>query len=112
MATGSSTVNTKLIERDNKAILAQDSKVRHDANSSILDSDWIKRSFLIDNISLTDNSDIQNRYWSSASIKFTDTRLGCNIGINSRPQFTRYCDIRERGRLKERQNVPPVVTLE
>lgn len=70
------------------------------------DSDWIKQSFLVSDIQLNDiPSDSVNRYWSSAKHKFTDTRMGGNIGVNSRPQFTRYCDIRERGRLTNRNSV-------
>jgi hypothetical protein len=53
---------------------------------------------------LADPVDIANRYWSSASARFTDTRLGCNIGINPRPQWTRYSDIRVKGRLGNLRN--------
>ena len=70
------------------------------------DSDWVKQSFLVSDIQLDDiSSDSVNRYWSSAKHKFTDTRMGGNIGINSRPQFTRYSDIREKGRLTNRNDV-------
>lgn len=69
------------------------------------DANWVKTAFLVDDEKLPTQTDIDNRYWSSASIKYTDTRLGGNIGINSRPQFTRYCDIRSAGRLQGRQHV-------
>lgn len=70
-----------------------------------LDKDWAIRAFLLKDEDLDDSDDIKNRYWSSASVKFTDTRLGCNIGVNSRPQFTPYSDIRIKGRISSRNEV-------
>lgn len=70
-----------------------------------LDREWVKRSFLLNDKKLGNLDDINNRYWSSASAKFTDTRLGSNIGINSKPQYTRYSDIRQKGRLAGRNDV-------
>ena len=70
------------------------------------DSDWIKQSFLVPDINLNEYpSDAVNRYWTSAQHKFTDTRMGGNIGVNARPQFTRYCDPREKGRILSRADV-------
>lgn len=68
----------------------------------ILDRDWARQSFLLNDIQLGNTTDVSNRYWSSASAKFTDGRLGCNIGINCRPQFSPYTDIRHPGRLSGR----------
>jgi hypothetical protein len=77
-----------------------------DVMSDFDDSDWIKQSFLVPDINLTEYpSDAVNRYWTSAQHKFTDTRMGGNIGVNSRPQFTRYSDIREKGRILSRSSV-------
>lgn len=76
-----------------------------DSDGVPLDKDWVIRSFLLKDEDLEDKDDITNRYWSSASVKFTDTRLGCNIGINSRPQFTPYSDIRVKGRINSRNDV-------
>jgi hypothetical protein len=70
-----------------------------------LDNDWLIRSFLLKDEDLQDGDDIKNRYWSSASVKFTDTRLGCNIGVNARPQFTPYSDIRVKGKISTRNDV-------
>lgn len=79
---------------------------------TILDRDWTKQAFLVSDGVLTDGAGSQgsyydtiNRYWSSAANKFVDTRLGGNIGINARPQFTRYSDCRVRGRLMGRNPV-------
>lgn len=70
-----------------------------------LDREWAKTAFIVSDAEIGDATDIQNRYWSSASAKFTDSRLGCNIGINPRPQWTPYADIRVKGRLRGREKV-------
>ena len=75
------------------------------SDSNPLDKTWAKTAFMVSDQDLADSTDIKNRYWSSASAKFTDGRLGCNIGINPRPQWTRYSDIRVKGRFKNRENV-------
>lgn len=74
-------------------------------DSFYLDRNWVKIAFMVPDLELTDESDRINRYYSSASAKFTDARLGCNIGINPKPQWTRYADIRVKGRLAGRNTV-------
>lgn len=74
---------------------------------SILDEDWIRSSFMIRDDDLDDQTDIINRYWSTASEKFTDSRLGGNFGINNRPQYTPYCDFPAPGRLSGRSVPSP-----
>lgn len=76
-----------------------------DTGEQVLDVEWAKNAFLLSDINIPDGSDRANRYFSSAVGKFTDTRLGCNIGINPKPQFTRYSDIRVRGRNSSRNEV-------
>lgn len=98
-------INPRLIELDNQQIANMQDTTQFDNQSFTLDRTWAKQAFLISDSKLGDSADIKNRYWSSASAKFTDTRLGANIGINSRPQFTRYADIRVKGRLQGRNNV-------
>lgn len=97
--------NPRMLEIGNISITPDQSKTVADHKATILDRNWIKQAFLLDDNSLNDPDDIKNRYWSSASAKFTDTRLGGNIGINARPQFTWYSDIRNKGRLKGRNPV-------
>lgn len=92
-------------EIESAAIFNNRSKLVSDQASTLLDKDWVKQAFLTADVNLTSDIDIKNRYWSSASSKFTDTRLGSNIGINPRPQFNRYSDIRTKGRLVDRNNV-------
>lgn len=107
MSLGLNVMNPRIIENDNNDILTnpRDAGTTASTVPIALDRDWVKHAFLISDLSLGNKSDIVNRYWSSASAKFTDTRLGANIGINSRPQFTRYSDIREQGRLSGRNEV-------
>ena len=101
----STTMDTSMIESRGKVRLNPNNTLSSDFEDFILDETWAKRSFLIDDISLSNSTDRKNRYWSSASAKFTDTRMGGNIGINARPQFTRYSDIRTAGRVSGRAKV-------
>lgn len=75
------------------------------SDAIVLDKDWVKIAFMVSDADIGDSTDITNRYWSSASAKFTDGRLGCNIGINPRPQWTRYADLRVKGRVTDRNTV-------
>lgn len=59
----------------------------------ILDKDWIGNGFMTKTSDLPDFVK-NNRFRSTASAKFTHTGLGGNVGINPRPQFTRYADIK------------------
>ena len=70
----------------------------------ILDSEWVGNSFM------TKTSDLpsyvkDNRFKSTASGKFTHTGLGGNIGINPRPQFTRYADVKATSDYTLKNNV-------
>lgn len=91
------------------AILPVDNRTSGNIDTTT-DTSWVKRSFMISDDNLKDITDQQNRYWSSANGKFTDSRLGCNIGINARPQITPYSDIRVKGRLRGRNDVSPADT--
>ena len=98
-------INPRLNEIADMAIAPNGNKTNGDQAGFILDRSWAKNSFMISDNQIENTGDIENRYWSTASSKFTDTRLGCNIGINSKPQFTRYSDTRVKGRLSGRANV-------
>ena len=80
----------------------------------ITDAQWARQAFIIGNPrNENDNSGkgfldeigIQNRYFNSAYLKWTDSSLGGNICINPFPQFTRYADIREPGLRANAQQV-------
>ena len=88
--------------KDNRPVT--NDKVRDVSVSPFLDSEWVSSAFMVASEDL-DELDATNRYWSSANFKFTDTRPGGNIGINPKPQFTPYSDIRIRGRLSGRSPV-------
>lgn len=94
------TANPKFINKDGKNYLSDSSKTNSELIDFVLDDQWMRQAFLINDASLSDATDINNRYWSTASYKFTDTKMGGNIGVNSRPQFCRYSDIRVKGRYK------------
>lgn len=103
MAVGTSEINPRLIENEQfKQLFNLQDTTAFDPQSFILDREWAKQAFLINDAKLENTYDVKNRYWSSASAKFTDSRIGGNLGINSRPQFTRYADIRVKGRLQGR----------
>jgi len=67
-------------------------KSKH-SDVKILDTEWIGNGFMTKTSDLPDNIK-DNRFRSTASSKFTTTSLGGNVGINPRPQFTRYADIK------------------
>lgn len=75
----------------------------------VLDRDWGKFAFMVSDLSIGTSEDARldavARIRSTASRKFTDTTLGGNLGINCRPQFTRYSDIRNKGIDKSRRDV-------
>lgn len=106
MASKTDADEVSLANADQLGLLADRTTTFADEQDFTLDRNWTKQAFLLSDSELGDNTnDIRNRYWSSASVKFTDTRLAGNIGVNSRPQFTRYSDIRVRGRLAGRSDV-------
>jgi hypothetical protein len=52
---------------------------------------WVRQSFLV-NAEWLSATDQNNRFFSDASLKYTDTTPGGNHAINPPPQFTRYAD--------------------
>lgn len=57
------------------------------------DTRWVRQSFIVAQADL-DAVDQKNRYFTTASMKFTDASLGGNFCINPPPQFTRNADLR------------------
>lgn len=94
--------NPRHVEGPDGTYVNTQNTLQSDAPSFILDREWLKQAFLTPDQNLEQRLDVfdaDNRYWSTANNKFTDTTLGGNIGINCRPQFTQYSDIPVRGRL-------------
>lgn len=96
------TIDPKYLEIEGRPIVPTNNV---NSDRGILDRDWVKIAFMVPDKEIGDPDDIKNRYWSSASAKFTDGRIGCNIGINPRPQWTRYADLRVKGRISDRETV-------
>lgn len=73
--------------------------------SQIVDSEWLKSTFIIKDSDIVVGDEYskyirKNRYFSTADYKFTSTSPGMNMAVNPKPQFTRYCDIRSKGKLQ------------
>lgn len=100
-------VNSRIIENEGGLIAPSESTYISDKQSAILDKSWLSNAFMIPDTGFKDEFIQTNRYYSSANVKFTDSRLGCNIGINPRPQWCHYSDIPVSGRLTRN---PPSLT--
>lgn len=103
-------VDKVIVERDGKAMLRSRTNDPQDLLATLLDRSWVQRSFMVSNNNMDDEVDIRNRFTSTADFKIVDTRIGRNIGINPRPQFTRYSDIRRKGRVSSRAKVTTTST--
>lgn len=91
--------NPRIGEINGTQIAPGQSTFQTDDQAHLLDKEWASSAFMVGSSGITDEDDVKNRYYSSAHVKFTDSRLGCNIGINPRPQFCHYSDVVVKGRL-------------
>jgi len=68
---------------------------------SIMDKDWISSRFMVPDSDVVLHGEQAGgaRYTSTASYKFTSTSMGANIGMNAKPQYCRYADIRPKQRM-------------
>lgn len=103
MATSSDSA-TPISRKIQPPILRERSALATDPQSLILDDAWAKQAFLVKTTDM-DAIDVQNRSFSTAHLKFLDTTLGGHYAINPKPQFTRYSDIRSKGRAVAREDV-------
>lgn len=93
----------KKLTKSDIPLTTHKSVVKGEAVDFVLDRDWGKQAFMVNDLSISssnavgDRIDVDARYRSTASRKWTDTTMGGNLGVNSRPQFTRYSDIRNPG---------------
>lgn len=82
-----------------------------DAIDTILDREWLKGTFLLSDKELASDRNEhmewikKNRYRSSADYKISCTSPGMNLSCNPKPQFTRYADIRSKGKLLDRPDI-------
>lgn len=75
-----------------------------------VDSSWLKSSFILRDTDTINGGEYatylrKNRYHSTADMKFTSTSPGMNMAVNPKPQFTRYCDPRRKGKLSNRPDI-------
>lgn len=94
----------------NVQTVADNSAIVNDIDQ-IFDSEWVKSTFIISDTDINTTDGYKkwiraNRYFSGADFKFTSSSPGLSMAVNPKPQFTRYCDIRSKGRVKR-----PDVTL-
>ena len=59
----------------------EEDKIKVKERLTVVDKAWLKNSYLI-NPQDMDSETRGAMYWSSAHLKFTDTSLGGNFGIN------------------------------
>jgi len=87
-----------------------DTSKRTSELSQIKDSEWMKSTFIVPDRDIEGgayyaNFIRRNRYYSTADYKYTSTSPGMSMAVNPKPQFTRYCDIRSKGRISSRQDI-------
>lgn len=70
---------------------------RSDHECKVIDADWVRSRFMAPSYDL-EEIDASNRFFSSSGWKFGSTRMGHNMAINPRPQFTRFADIKGNNR--------------
>jgi len=78
----------------------------YDAKDNIDDKSWVITRMLTPNGDLNPTV-ARNRFYNNAMKKIVDTSIGGHIALNPRPQFCRYADPREKGRLESRGEVSP-----
>lgn len=61
------------------------------------DAEWVKNSFMIPTYAVEAN-EAKRRLLTETHLKYTDTTLGGNMVMNPTPQFTRFADIKIKGR--------------
>lgn len=60
-----------------------------------IDIQWVKGRFNISTNELSDKALMYGKYFSTSSYKYSSSRLGCHLACNTKPQYTRYADIRQ-----------------
>lgn len=78
--------------------------------TDLIDAKWVIGKYGISDQQLLAYSLKDARYFSTASYKYSNTKLGGHISINPKPQYLRYCDIRPDYNAAKFKNHTSVVT--
>lgn len=94
----------------NNIVPKTDYSKKVDPVDMVVDSEWLKSTFIIKDSDIVIGNEYtkfirKNRYYTTADFKFTSSSPGMNMAVNPRPQFTRYCDVRSKGKLLNRPDV-------
>ena len=122
-APATTTAGTKFMDPSEYKAQGVDVKLKSSTESkpdSVFDNGWVKSTFIITGGGSVTGANTdpyqqwiqKNRYGSSASKKFASTSPGMSFGVNCKPQFTRYCDIRDKGRVSSRGDVSTAMSSE
>ena len=74
---------------------------------TVLDKQWLRNSYLL-SIDELGETEQPNAFWTTAYLKYTDTSLGGNFGINTKYSYTPTADIPIAGRLSGREELDPL----
>lgn len=114
-------ITLAVAERE-KAIFSRTSSMKTESGDlqAFEDKDWVNGSLMrgkvvaekldkdgnvIGVVDYFDKIDMRNRTYSSAELKFQDSSFGGDYAVNPIPQFTRYADIRVKGKIASRPDV-------
>ena len=102
-----STAETYDTNTANNSKASTDTKNKINDPLTVLDKQWLKNSYLL---SLDDLGETEqpNAFWSNAYLKYTDTSLGGNFGINTKYGYTPTADIPIPGRMSGREEVDAI----
>lgn len=114
-------ITLAVAEREN-AIFSRNSTMKTESGDlqAYADKDWVNGSLMrgkvmvekldsqgnvVGTVDYFDKIDKRNRFYSSAELKFQDASFGGDYAVNPIPQFTRYADIRVKGKMRGRSDV-------
>ena len=93
-------IDASIGTNDKTKVVVPEQNVRD--RMTTIDKAWLRNSYLID-MDMLGDEDKANAFWSNAYLKYTDTSLGGNFGINTKYGFTPSADVPIAGRLSGRE---------
>lgn len=83
---------------DKSTIQEMDSIVSTPKNEyqQTIDVNWVRTRYAITEKEMSDARLKNGRYFTTASYKWSSTKMGCHLACNPKPQYTRYADIKPR----------------